>query len=755
MSKKPSPLADSRALVRPTQLAAGIALALTLWPLAQAQDKPAEKAEKSQLETVVITAERRAENIKDVPIAVSTLKGEKLDVLASGGQDVRFLSGRVPSLNIESSFGRAYPRFYIRGYGNTDFRLNASQPVSVLFDDVVQENPILKGFPVFDQRNVEVLAGPQGTLFGRNTPAGVVKFESVRPSKKQDAYVSASYGSYGSYSLEGAANLPLAGDWSARISAQTQHRDDWVKNTNPKGPTQETEGYRDSAVRLQALYEPSKTFSALFNLHHRDLDGSPRLFRASIIKPGTNDLIDGFDPAKVSLDGLNKQTLTQTGGSMKLKWALPEFTVHSITGYETVKPFSRGDIDGGSVYKFPQGPGEAGFPVETSDALDGHRQLSQEVRLESNASGPLRWQAGVYLFDERYTAVAQDYIGPLTTSTRQTNKAWATFGSINYDLSADFKLRAGLRYTKDKKELSTSTTDPKRIQAGNGLSLNTDDAKWNWDASATYALNKDTNVYARVATGFRASSIQPAAEFNPQSFAGPEDVISYELGLKSDLWDRRARLSAALFNYEVKNQQFTAVGGGNNANRLINAKKVGGQGVEFNLELLPIDSLLLTVGGSYNNTKIKDGGLQVEACGAPCTLRDPIIVPKNPAIFKFSDTVAIDGNSLAQAPKWIGNFTARYAIPTAAGNEFYIYTDWAYRSSVSFFLYDSVEFTGKPLTEGGLRLGYIWNNGKYEVAAYGRNITNQIRVTGAIDFNNLTGFINDPRTYGVQFKAIF
>ncbi|MEJ6006110.1 TonB-dependent receptor [Paucibacter sp. AS339] len=755
MSKKSFSLAPSRALVRPTQLAAGIALALTLWPLAQAQDKPAEKAEKSQLETVVITAERRAENIKDVPIAVSTLKGEKLDVLASGGQDVRFLSGRVPSLNIESSFGRAYPRFYIRGYGNTDFRLNASQPVSVLFDDVVQENPILKGFPVFDQRNVEVLAGPQGTLFGRNTPAGVVKFDSVRPSKKQDAYVSASYGSYGSYSLEGAANLPLAGDWSARISAQTQHRDDWVKNTNPKGPTQETEGYRDSAVRVQALYEPSKTFSALFNLHHRDLDGSPRLFRASIIKPGTSDLIDGFDPAKVSLDGLNKQTLTQTGGSMKLKWALPEFTVHSITGYETVKPFSRGDIDGGSVYKFPQGPGEAGFPVETSDALDGHRQLSQEVRLESNASGPLRWQAGVYLFDERYTAVAQDYIGPLTTSTRQTNKAWATFGSINYDLSADFKLRAGLRYTKDKKELSTSTTDPKRIQAGNGLSLNTDDAKWNWDASATYALNKDTNVYARVATGFRASSIQPAAEFNPQSFAGPEDVISYELGLKSDLWDRRARLSAALFNYEVKNQQFTAVGGGNNANRLINAKKVGGQGLEFNLELLPIDNLLLTVGGSYNDTKIKDGGLQVEACGASCTLRDPIIVPKNPAIFKFSDTVAIDGNSLAQAPKWIGNLTARYTIPTPAGNEFYVYTDWAYRSSVSFFLYDSVEFTGKPLTEGGLRLGYIWNNGKYEVAAYGRNITNQIRVTGAIDFNNLTGFINDPRTYGVQFKAIF
>ncbi|MFO1251107.1 MAG: TonB-dependent receptor, partial [Inhella sp.] len=118
--------------LRPTLLS--LALAAALPAIAQVQEE--EKRDKSQLETVVITAERRVENIKDVPNAVSKLSGEKLDVLSAGGQDVRFLSGRVPSLNIESSFGRAFPRFYIRGYGNTDFRLNASQPVSVIYDDV-------------------------------------------------------------------------------------------------------------------------------------------------------------------------------------------------------------------------------------------------------------------------------------------------------------------------------------------------------------------------------------------------------------------------------------------------------------------------------------------------------------------------------------------------------------------------------------------------------------------------------------------
>ena len=115
----------------------------------------------------------------------------------------------------------------------------------------------------------------------------------------------------------------------------------------------------------------------------------------------------------------------------------------------------------------------------------------------------------------------------------------------------------------------------------------------------------------------------------------------------------------------------------------------------------------------------------------------------------------VDGNPLPNAPKWTANLTARYSIPLASGDEVYVYTDWAYRSKVNFFLYEATEFTGKALTEGGLRVGYLWGNGKYEAAGFVRNITNQIRVTGAIDFNNLTGFINEPRTYGVQFKANF
>jgi len=729
----------------PKHLALAVTLALAAWPaLAQTQ-------EKSQLETVTITAERRTENIKDVPNAVTALTGEKLDVLNSSGQDIRFLSGRVPSLNIESSFGRAFPRFYIRGYGNVDFRLNASQPVSLVYDDVVQENPILKGFPAFDLRSIEVIAGPQGTLFGRNTPAGVVKFDSVKPSKKQEGYINASYGTYGTANVEGAFNLPMGGDWAARISAQVQHRDDWVTNSNAKG-TPKTEGYDDRAVRAQVLYEPHKDFSALFNIHNRELDGSPRLFRANIIKAGTNDLVDGFDPEKASFDGKNEQRLHATGGSAKLKWNLGGVTLHSITAIETVQPYSRGDVDAGfgASYALPMGPGFIPFSSETSDSLKDHRQLSQEIRLESNAAGPLRVQGGVYLFDERYTvnSVNHDTLfgGPETSAqTHQTNRAYALFGNVNYDLSSVLKLRAGLRYTEDKKTLSTASADVP-LNTANGLSSNTKDSKWTWDASGTYALTQDTNVYVRVGTGFRASAILPASAFGPMTTATPETITSYEIGIKSDFWQRRARLSASLFRYDVKGLQLTEVGGGGNSNSVKSAKKAQGQGVEVSLDLLPIDDLTLSFSGSYNDAKIKDNSLSVGGCGSGCIVTDPSA---------GAGQFFIGGNQLPQAPKWVGNVTARYAIPMPSGNEFFVYTDWAYRSKVNFFLYESVEFTGKSLVEGGLRLGYIWGKGQYEAAVFGRNITNQVRVTGAIDFNNLTGFINDPRTYGVQFKALF
>lgn len=741
-----------------------IALAILALPQAGAwaQQTP-------QLQTVTITAERREESVKDVPNSVSTLAGEFLDVLNTSGQDVRGLSGRVPSLNIESSYGRAFPRFYIRGYGNTDFRLNASQPVSLVYDDVVQENPILKGFPAFDLEQIEVARGPQGTLFGRNTPAGVVKFDSVKPGNKLEGYGSIGVGSLGTVNLEGAMTIPLSSTVSTRISVLDQRRDDWVDNDYDAGPTQKLEGYRDSAVRAQLLMAPSKDFSALLNLHARDLDGSARLFRANIIEPGTNDLVAGFDRESVTYDGKNESKLQTLGGNARLKWNLGSVTLHSITGYESLDTFNRGDIDGGygAVFLPDSGPGVIPFASETADGMPRHRQITQEFRIESNGSGALGWQAGVYLFDEDYDVESFSYDSLAGGAQdgyqriRQTNKATALFGALTYQATPALQLRGGLRFSRDKKQLDVlaysnsgfvpcvlsgkCTLDELAAQEPDGnLSASPSDSKTNWDLSAVYALNKDVNLFARAATGYRASSIQSAGAFNGKSVATPENNTSVEVGVKADLFDKRARVSFSAFNYTVKDLQLTAVGGAANANILLNAKKATGQGFELDLTAYLTEHILMTLGVGYNDTQIKDPGLAVSVCAA-CTVTDPT---------NNAGQALIDGNPLPQAPKVTTNLVLRYGRELAGG-DFYVLTDWAYRGKVNFFLYESTEFTGKASLEGGLRMGYLWGNGKYEAAIYGRNITDTVRIVGGIDFNNLTGFINEPRTWGVQFKALF
>ena len=735
-------------------LSASIASALALCSfnvLAQQSSNDEETA----LDVIVVTATRRAEDPQKIPVAVSALADEKLDVLTSGGDDVRILSARLPSLQVESSFGRTFPRFYVRGLGNTDFDLNASQPVSLVYDDIVQENPVLKGFPMFDLDQVELIRGPQGTLFGRNTPAGVVKFDSRRPTEVQEGYGKISYGSFSNVNAEGAISGGFADGVSARLSALYQRRDDYVDNTF-RQQKDAFEGYREYAVRGQLQYAPDDSFSALLNVHARDLVGTARLFRANIIQPGTNNIVANFDRDRVAIDGRNEQDASSAGASLRLRFGFDGFSLNSITGYETVDYFSRGDIDGGfgAAFAPPSGPGVIPFPAESADGVPDHGQFSQEFRLESDDNSALNWQTGFFYFDEDLTIDSFNFntlaggVQNGYAQQKQDNKAYAVFGSLDYDVSDAMNVRAGLRYTNDEKDFSAFRT---ASPIGGGpiprLTANLDDSDVSWDLAGVYSIDDNTRVFARVARGFRAPSVQGRILFgNTLSVAQSESVTSVEAGLKNESEDRRTRFNLTAFRYEVKNQQLTAVGGLANFNQLINAKKSTGQGIEADMESYLTPDFLVTASASYNDTEIKDPNLFIQPCGARCTVLDPA--------GRVPGTVSINGNSLPNAPKVIGNITARYSVPMGNG-EMFFYTDWAYRSKVSFFLYESREFTGKSLVEGGLRVGYLWNAGDQELALFGRNILDKEVIVGGIDFNNLTGFINEPRILGLEYRVRF
>ena len=717
----------------------------------------------ARLDQVQVTADRKAEDSKDVPVSATVLRPEYLDAIATSASDVRVLAGKAPSLNVESSNGRVFPRFYIRGYGNTDYTTYASQPVSFVYDDIVYENAFLKGFPMFDLDSVEVLRGPQGTQFGRNTPAGVVKLNSARPQiGVTGGYVNASYGTHGTSSLEAAVNLPINDAWAARVSVLGQHRDDWVTS---QVSGQKLEGYDDDAARLQLLFQPGDEFSALFNAHVRKLNGTARLFRANIFKQGTNQLVDGFDERKVWTDGYNSQQLTTWGASANLTWDLGDIAVHSITGYEAIpKYYSRGDIDGGNTTVAPHGPGIVPFASETAGGIKDLSQWTQELRVESQYDAPLNWQAGLFYFSDNVKGEGYAYNTPAGSDkanwsgynlTRQKNTSWAGFGSVNWKASDKLNVRAGLRWTYDKKTFdvldwdyafSIPTAYP-TFPVGRKIS----DSKLSGDLSATYAISDDANVYARYARGFRAGSFAAPTQFSSTlTSVDPETVDSYEAGIKADLWDRRARIDFDVYWMDIKNQQLTAVGGASNSVSLINAKKSQAYGAEVDFEALITENLRIGVNGSYNHTELKQKDLATAACGSRmCTVTDPWVMVDGRKI------AYIDGNPLPQAAKWIGNVNLRYGIPVGEDGEVFFYTDWSYRSEVNFFLYESKEFIGQPLFEGGAKIGYNWGGGQYEASVFCRNCTNQVRATGAIDFNNLTGFINDPRLWGVQFRANF
>lgn len=724
-------------------------------------------ADDSELPTIEVTAQHRRENVQEVPVSTSVLSGDSLSALGSSGADIKQLAFKVPSLNIESSNGRAFPRFYIRGYGNTDFHDFASQPVGLVYDDIVQENAALKGFPIFDQEDVEVLRGPQGTLFGRNSPAGVVKLESARPRLgESSAEFSVSDGTFNSMVMQGVVNVPMSEQLAFRASFQDQHRDDWIQDPVSLSSAG---GYNDWAARLQWLFKPSDHFSALLNLHGHSLNGSSTLFRANIIQPGTNQLVAGFDPARVFTDGPNRSELGTLGVTLHLEWTLPALTLQSITGYERVeKYFAEGDIDGGygpgNVFcqpgcTVPTGPGFIPFAVQTSAGLLHHEQWSQEFRLLSAGSGPLQGQAGVFVFYENVTAGDNDYCAPGSLSSvcgtqlwslqdstisRQRNDAEALFGSLEYALTSTLKARAGVRFTEDHKDFAVLYSDTQPPPSA-PLAATASASNVSWDASATWAASRATNLYARVATGFRAPSFGQPQAGTPVQVAGSEKNLSYELGIKTDV-GQWARLDFDVYYYDVSDQQLSVVGGNSNVAKLINAKDSIGKGAELQLEVRPFNHLSFTLSGSYNDTRIDDPSLSIQPCFS-CTVLNPL----KPG----TSFVSIDGNPLPQAARWVGDATLRYDLPLGGGRGLSVYSDLTTRSSMNLFLYSSKEFRAPPLTEVGLRVGYSWGEEKYELAAFCRNCGNQIRVIGGIDFDNLSGFINDPRVIGGQFRARF
>ena len=727
------------------------------------------------LEEIVVTAQKREQNIQDVPISISRLSGQRLASKFLGGEDILALASTVPGLHVESSNGRLSPRFYMRGLGNADFTQAASQPVSIVFDEVPMEKAALKSFPLFDMDDIEVIRGPQGTLFGRNTTAGIIKVDTRRPTEETEGYIKASGGNKGTINVEGAIGGTLIENTlMARASFMTQNRSDWINNAYT-GEDDAIGGFNIFAGRIQLLWTPSDNFTAWVMHQHQDQDGhSASAFRANIFSNGSNKLNENYDRNTVWFDGggNNPALIKSHGTTVKLDWDIGNHTVTSITSYQDVYDrFARGDIDGGfgcAFCELPNGPGLVPFAVDTgSEVL--LEQVTQEIRIASNLEGPFNYQIGGFYFEDEFQSnslagsetatvdLGRDGIG-LGSISNIDNTVWAIFGQGTFDVNEQLTLTAGVRYTDDEKDARHSAPEGATrydfIQSLKPFSLKDDNVSW--DVSLAYAIGEDAQVYARVASGFRAPTIQDRIQDDPEvTTADSETIMSYEIGYKA-LWEK-VRLNAAAFYYVIDDMQLTVVGGASNSVGLRNAEEGIGYGVELDLDVAVTENLILSGGFGYNKTEINEDGLSTAACGTRnfhpgvgslgyCTVLDPI---------DENGFAVIDGNPFQHAPKWTLNAELDYTHPLSGNSELYLYTDWKLKGKTNDFLYESIEFTFGTQFEGGLRVGYRNNARNYEIGMFARNITNEHNPIGGIDFANNTGYVNQPRIWGAEASYRF
>jgi iron complex outermembrane receptor protein len=435
-----------------------------------------------QLEEVVIVAQKREQSVQDVPIAVTAVSGDTLkDLGINTSKDIAMV---VPNVQWSASDAGQVPNIYVRGVGDSSFQSNQVGSVGMYSDEVSLNSPILWNFGMFDLQRVEVLRGPQNTLFGRNTTGGAILFESRRPrvGDPVSGYVAATAGNFGRFDAEAGLALPLGEQFAARLAIARFGQGDFLNNVNlhkQEGANQRTAG------RLQLLWQPSEAFSGLLNLHGGVFRGDSVRYKAIGLSdpnnPGYSDCpyalsnpnpgngcadqtgyIDSSDFTKVADNSENMFDANMRGGFLRLDWKVAAMNITSLTGYEHADSKKADDsgVSPSFIFTYHQGT--------DSD------QFTEELRATSADSAKVKWIAGLYYFDEDLaTTTAVRRGNPILTNSTtpglpvpeagvtsfipftmldQKDTAWSAYGQAEIPFAEQFSLTAGLRYTREEKK---------------------------------------------------------------------------------------------------------------------------------------------------------------------------------------------------------------------------------------------------------------------------------------------------------------
>jgi iron complex outermembrane receptor protein len=740
------------------------------------------------LEEVVVTAQRASERLQDVPIAVTAISAA--DLAERGVRQAGDIVASVPNMLLNSPYGNeAQPTFTLRGVTTQDFSENQSSPIAMYVDEVYKSVGAVQALQTYDLERVEVLRGPQGTLYGKNATGGAVSFYSANPDlARTDGYVTLGGGNYHDFSVRAAVSVPLVEDrFAARIAVYHEKRDGWMSSVVPG--VEPLNGVDVDAARLTLLAKVTEHLTATLKLAASKSGGTP--YGAHALNNDPN--VTGFSGTIAWFDNGSKyavhKEIRNDSAALKLEWELPGVTLTSITGFDYGRWYEKSD--------------DGGLPItarldDPNTYFSSVNEFSQELRLASRGDGPLGWLAGAYFGRESVHATVEfhffdGYPGAFVTPDGQTlygfdeynsfdqiKTSAAAFLSGHWDLSNRVTLRAGVRFTKDEAKIRNFyALEGGLTAASSGYAPDAGTTLWTptipYDGALSYVAYQtglapsagtmpelrqsdnntsvkvgvdwkpaeDVLVYASFSQGYRGAAFNGQAFNAPAelNFANPEKLQSLEIGTKLRALDHRLEFNAAVFHYDYKNQQFLDAfalpGGAGTGFHTVNAPKSRVDGAEFELSVKPVERLEVHASAGFLHSKYVELSLH---------------------------GVDLSGNKLIQAPTASGNLGVDWRVAELPAGSLQLHVDGSFYGKQYFDAPNTERISQDAYGLGNVRLGFETRGGSgFGAGVWCKNVTNRQYLAyglaqrdpsqGGLGFDY--ALVGEPRTYGVDLTYRF
>jgi len=733
----------------------------------------------SQLETVTVTTRRREESSQDVPTPMSVVSGQTLETQRV--YRIQDLQQLVPSVNVAYMHARQ-SSVSIRGLGNNPASDGLEGSVGLYIDNVYLGRPGMAVFDLMDIEQLEVLRGPQGTLFGKNTTAGVINISTRAPSFTPERSIETSVGEGGYFQTKGTLSGPLNDQLAGRISAYRTRSDGDIKN---EFNGHDLNGGSRDGFRAQLLFKPNENFNLRWIGDYNEEDSSAgtrvlyntgptingvNLYSARAAAAGAT-LVNGSH-RKVNLDSDQHVTVHQGGTSVEANWTLPsDFTLTSVSSYRYWNFTPRND-DGLNV------PASYNAGVSVED-----KQYSQEFRLASPKGEFFDYVLGAYYFGSDLDNKSFAYYGPQADIWNGTPRgalanvnsvgrghiktdSFALFAQGTWHLTPRLDFTAGVRGTYEEKNAWVNRDAPQGGAAVTGAAATArrgrtgayDSGDLNQYSSSpsgllnlSYRFTDDLLGYATLSHGEKSGGVNLVVGSAPTAGAdslliGTERANNAELGFKSTLWDRRLQLNANVFWTQVNAYQTNAYDDVNRVQYLTNAGSVRSRGVEFESTVIPLRGLTLNFNGSFNDVSY------LSYKDAPC----PPEVSQAPGAPASCD---LSGHQVVGASKWIGNANGKYEWNLANGLQPYVTGSYAFRSKAVGTVEDSDygQIPSYAVVNLSTGLRGDFNQGQWDVSLWLKNAFDKIYYTTLWTGGNggYEGLLGTPRTLGVTGRYDF